>query len=282
MNKHLNLKTYFGFKNEYIPLIPKLDYIKTCDNKLSIINDNYNYLLKKSKQQMLLDKKMEELTKFHSFELEKKRLDKELKLKKKRKMILKKHKLLISSYNNKMLLDMILSNKKFIKYINKTEKKNIRIETNINQNINTSNCSKNKIYYLTENSKNKRKNKLYKSINIFNSHNKTINYTDNFSVKNSEKIRKYKTSKINDIYSFPTSASIFTTSIPNSDNENPKKSVLYLKKNTNNNKILNTCFDLERNGINHNYKVGRYKSALINNKNKKIKNNLKDNYATKF
>jgi hypothetical protein len=99
MNRRSNLRSYFGFKNKYFPLIPKLDFVKKCDNKLSIIKDHYDYLFKKSKQQMILDKKMEEMSKKQFFEFEKIRLDKKIKLNQKRKILLKKHQSILSSYN---------------------------------------------------------------------------------------------------------------------------------------------------------------------------------------
>ena len=266
MNKNLNLKSYFGFKNKYIPLIPKLGFINICDNKLSIINNNYNYLFKKSNQQMLLFKKMEEMNKMQSVEFEKIRLNKKLKLSKKRKILLKKHQLILSSYNNKMLLDMILSNDRFIKYINKTQRKNLRIETDTNINahkdISMPHSNMNKIYNITENSIDYCNNNLFRSINIFNTHNKTINTRENYSTQISEinANSKYKTSEKSKILTFPKSTSIFTTSLPISKNYySPKNSVLYLRKKINqknDNKYLNETIFKQKNHnspINHKF-----------------------------
>lgn len=285
MNRRSNLRSYFGFKNKYFPLTPKLDFIKKCDNKISIIKDHYDYLFKKSKQQMILDKKMAEMNQKQSFEFEKIRLEKKIKLNQKRKILLKKQQLILSSYNNKMILDMILSNENFIKYINKKQRKNLKIETDTNTDIhkkmNISHSNMNKIYNITENTIDYGNNKLFKSINSFNIHNKAINSSENFSTQNSEinMNAKYYNSKKNKILTFPISNSIFTTSIPMSNNYyTPKNSVLYLRKKKNkknDNKYLND-FSFRKNNPNNNYQIRKYSSSLINNKNKQIKPILKN------
>ena len=285
MNRLSNFRNYFGFKNKYFPLIPKLDFINRCDNKLTIIKDHYDYLFKKSKEQMIIDKKMEEMNKKQSVEFEKTRLDKKIKLNQKRKILLKKQRLILSSYNNKMILDMILSNESFIKYINKSQRKNLKIETdtdtNIHKKISISHSNINKIYNITENTNDYGNNRLFKSINNFNTHNKAINSSENFSTQNSEinMNTKYYNSKKNKILGFPISSSIFTTSLPMSNNHYmPKNSVLYLRKKKNkknDNKYLND-FSFRKNNLNNIYQIGKYSSSLTNNKNKQIKPILKN------
>jgi hypothetical protein len=184
-----------------------------------------------------------------------------------------------------MILDMILSNDNFIKYINKKQRKNLKIETETNTDIhkkmNISHSNMNKIYNITENTIDYSNNKLFKSINSFNTHNKAINSSENFSTQNSEinMNAKYYNSKKNKILTFPASNTIFTTSLPMSNHYyTPKNSVLYLRKKknkTNHNKYLND-FSFRKNNPNNNYQFGKYSSSLINNKNKQIKPILKN------
>jgi hypothetical protein len=150
------LGSVFEINNKFIPLIPKLDVIKIIDHKISIIDENYNYLLKKTKEQILVDKKMEELFKKHKIELEQKEYLKKIIMEKKRKRLMKRHQFIISSYNNKMLLDMILADENFIKYLSKLKKRNNEIKT-----------EKTFTYYMT-NTKGKSKIKRINTINIVN------------------------------------------------------------------------------------------------------------------
>ena len=301
MDKYINSNVFLRYNNKYFPLTPKLDFIKTCDNKLSKIYNNYNYLLKKSKFQMLVDEKMKEIQKKKDIDLEKIILDKKIKLEKKRKILLKKHKLILSSYNNKMLLDMILSNKKFIKYITEKQKinNNIKTESNFKNNeLNTIPNKNNKtIYNITENNYDyKQNNKIFKKLNESKTQNKTINseyYSTQNSEINSHYINKTYSNEDNEKYeykknskkniSFPISSSIFPTSIPinkNKDSFTPQKSVFSLRKNkiikdriNYDKQCLITNFnDLEKNNIinKNNIRIQKYNSNLMNNKNKNI------------
>ena len=112
--------------NKYTPLVPKLDFIKNCDDKIYFLNDHFYCLLKRSKEQMLLDKIKEEMQKRQSIDYEKIENEKRRRLELKKKKLTKKHQLILSSYNNKMILDMILSNKKFIRYITEQQKRRFK------------------------------------------------------------------------------------------------------------------------------------------------------------
>jgi len=280
MFKHKKIKNFFGMDNKYIPLTPKLDFIKECEDKIFLINNNFNCLLKRSKEQMLLDKIKEEMLKKQSIDYEKIEREKRLRLEQKKKKLAKRHQLILSSYNNKMILDMILSNKKFIRYITEQQKKrfkNIKTETDLvnqngliisNKNINT--LENNKDY--------NQNNKIFKSINDFK--NKTYNInSEYYSTQNTEMNTLYNNEtnsnngqypfKINKNISFPLSSSIFKTAIPMENtkySQTPKKSVLYLRKNKN---------------INEKHKVNPYKEPLIteinnnNSYNNFINNNKK-------
>ena len=308
MDKYINSNVFLRYNNKYFPLSPKLDFIKTCDNEISIIHNNYNYLLKKSKFQMLVDEKMKEFQKKKDIDLEKIILDKKLKLEKKRKLILKRHKLILSSYNNKMLLDMILSNKKFIKFITDKQKiniKNNKTETDLNKNNEFTIIpnKKNKIIYnITENNYDYYKNNIiFKKINECKTQNKTLN-SEYYSTQNSDinshyinktyskeenkKFEYKKNSKKNNY--FPIASSLFPTSIPISKNRYlssftpPQKSVFSLRKNKiikdkNNYNNYNKEYQItdindysKKNNIfnKNNLKIQKYNSNLINNKNK--------------
>ena len=299
------LGSVFEINNKFIPLIPKLDIIKIIDHKISIIDENYNYLLKKTKEQILVDKKMEELFKKHKIELEQKEYLKKIIMEKKRKRLMKRHQFIISSYNNKMLLDMILADENFIKYLSKLKKRNNEIKT-----------EKTFTYYMT-NTKGKSKIKRINTINIINkkSNNHEINIdnyktsvikedtiqkeevynkrhnnylkTDYVSTQNSEKnetiinnqISNYSNTKnelrknsTKNSFSFPISSSFFTTSIPATLNNSitPKKSVLSLRKNKNdsNKQLLSNIFvELDNNKIinNNNFNIQKYKANSIKN-----------------
>ena len=297
------LGSVFEINNKFIPLIPKLDIIKIIDHKMSIIDENYNYLLKKTKEQILVDKKMEELFKKHTIELEQKEYLKKIIMEKKRKRLMKRHQFIISSYNNKMLLDMILADEKFIKYLSKLKKRNNEIKT------------ENTYTYDMTNAKGKSKIKRKNTINIVdkktNNHEINIdnykasvikedtiqkeevynkrhnNYlkTDYVSTQNSEKNETIINNKISNYsntknelsknstknsFSFPINSSFFTTSIPVTLNNSitPKKSVLSLNKNKNdtNKQLLTNIFvELDNNKTvnNNNFNIQKYKANSI-------------------
>lgn len=303
------IKNFFTFNNNFLPLTPKLDFIRICNDKMSIIDDNYNFLLKRTKQQILVDKKMEEMQKKQSIDREQIEFEKKLKIEKKRRMLIKKHQFIISAYNNKMVLDMILKNKKFIKYITEQQKNNTKTESNLDiknepsHKINTiSNVNENNI----DENDNKELNLLNipvqkeeKKFKLQNNYIKT-DYTstqnsdmNNFNINN-ESNSKYSNKKKFNI-SFPINSSFFTTALPivnNNDTRTPKKSVLSLKKNKlienstpNNNKkpFINIYNDLDNDVIinNKNINIQKYKANSINkfmnnnNENKMKRNILK-------
>jgi len=288
------IKNFFTFNNNFLPLTPKLEFIKICNDKMTIIDDNYNFLLKRTKQQILVDKKMEEMQKKQSIDREQIEFLKKLKIEKKRRMLIKKHQFIISAYNNKMILDMILTNKKFIKYIIEQQKKNIKTESNVDiknepthklNTINNINENENIIY---END-NKEPNLLNipvqkdeKKFKLQNNYIKT-DYTstqnsdmNNFNTNN-ESNSKYSNKKKFNI-SFPINSSFFTTALPiviNNDTRTPKKSVLSLKKNKlnknstpNSNKktFINIYNELDNDVIinNKNFNIQKYNANSIN------------------
>lgn len=307
MNKDLDFRSYFGFNSKYTPLTPKLNFINTCDTKQSSINEHISYLLKKTKQQMLIDKKKAEMQKAKNIDHEREILEKMRKLEKKRKMVLKKHQLILSSYNNKMLLDMMLSNKKFLKYL--TEKSKIKTETdfasrhdlsisiqnNINSICNTTensiceNITKQLLRLKTLQVNNKTINSEYLSTQ--NSEIKTylnkFNYSPNKKNLNDEKY-EYKPKK-KEYISFPISSTIFQTSIPVKTiklSQTPKKSFFYLRKKKNENEKnfitiekeklmtdINNSYKNKNNNKNKDFKIQKYKSFLNDNKKKYSKNN---------
>ena len=201
-------------------------------------------------------------------------------------MLLKKHKLIISSYNNKMLLDMILSNKKFIKYITEKQKTNINIKTETDFKSNELNTISNKnnktIYNITENNYDYNQNiKIFKKLNESKTQNKTINseyYSTQNSEINSHYIKKTYSNEDNEKYeykknakkniSFPITSSIFPTSIPinkNNDSFTPQKSVFSLRKN----KIIKNKINYDKECLITNFN-DLEKNNIINNKNVRI------------
>ena len=274
MKKITKIRNYFA-NNKYISLTPKLDFIKKCDGKMSIIKKNFNYLLKKSKEQMLLDKKMKEIQKQQFIDLEKINLDKRLKLEKKKNLLLKKHQLILSSYNNKMLLDMMLDNGKFIKFLMDKRVKNIKTEGNYNKPNHLLLSSKKINNTITNIETNIDNNKNLDNIKYLK--NSEINITYNNNNINSNIINGKSGFKINEkksSISFPISSAIFKTSIQISNpkySETPKKSLLSLrKKKSLDDKFI---FNIHKERlmtdyiINNKINLKQYSSSLINNKN---------------
>ena len=302
MSKHNPIKNLFYMDNKYTPLVPKLDFIKNCDDKICFINDNFNCLLKRSKEQMLLDKINEEMQKKQLIDYEKIENEKRRRLELKKKKLAKKHQLILSSYNNKMILDMILSNKKFIRYITEQQKrkfKNIKTETNY-MNENGLNISNKNINKTESNKDSNQNNQISISTNRFKNKNKNIN-SEYFSTQNSELNTFYSNISPNETnsnigknqytlknnknqISFPISSSIFKTSLPIENtkySQTPNKSVLYLHKNTKINdkfktnikeRLMTEFNNSYNNYIIHNKKsnLKKYKPFLTNNDNENI------------
>ena len=101
------------------PLKKKFNFTGFCKGVKSLIDEDYDCLLMKKKE-LSKNKKREWLRKKLSLEVNDINFDEKEILEKRKKNLLKKQKLMQSSYNNKMLLDLMLNNKKYIKYM--TEK----------------------------------------------------------------------------------------------------------------------------------------------------------------
>lgn len=314
MNKNLDFRSFFDFNIRYIPLAPKLNFIKECDSIQSSINKDISYLLKKTKAQILIKKK-EDMQKIKNIELEKNILEKMRNLEKKRKFVLKKHELISSSHNNKMILDMILSNKKFLKYLTEKKSKKLKTESHFPSLNDLSISTKyniNSISNTTENSINQDKKKPLLRFKTLQVYNKTIN-NEYFSTQSSEinsyynnlnysinkknfndEQNEYKIKNRDDI-SFPISSTIFPTSISVKSIkhlQSPKKSIFYLRKKKNENNFIsidneNLITDINnsyknKNNKNKNCKIQNNKTLLIDNKKKNTKYNIKNSNANKY
>ena len=183
--KERSVKKFLKIYGSQYPLKKKLYFVKLCQDALSVINDDHEYLLTGEKDLENEKKKRIQIKNNLTIDLKYIQFNKKLKLEMKKKNLMKKQKLMDSAYNNKMMLDMMLSNNKFINFI--TEK-------NL-QNMKLSNNQKKYINQLSENEKSKQKEKdIFSSINTF----ETFNETDKSETSN---INLYTNNSMNRAFS---------------------------------------------------------------------------------
>ena len=170
------VKRFLRIYGKSIPLKKKFNFTGFCKDVKSLIDEDYDYLLMKKKDILSKNKKREFLRAKLALEVNDINFNEKSSFKTKKKKLLKKQKLMLSSYNNKMFLDLMLNNKKYIKYI--TEK-------------NSDNCK-------TRNNRDNKNEKQEDSINNFIENNicsriNTLETMDEFSNKKSITLNNLKT-----------------------------------------------------------------------------------------
>ena len=211
--KDYAVKKFLRVYGKSFPLKKKFNFTGFCVDVKSLIDDEYDYLLMRNEQYHLNKKRKDEIKRKISLDLKNLENDKTLYFENKRKSLLKKQKLMLSSYNNKMLLDLMFKNKKYVKYI--TEK-------NI-ENIKTRNNKKNKFFEKLDDSiNNNNLTEANKTKDIFSSLN-SLETINEFNPKKSNYLNqrnnmnktfsKFVPNKINSL--FKQNNPFFKTSIPN-------------------------------------------------------------------
>ena len=143
--KDYAVKKFLRVYGKSFPLKKKFNFTGFCKDVKSLIDEDYDYLLMNNDEYTWKKKKRDLLKRQLSIELKDIEYNKKNNFQNKRKILLKKQKLMLSSYNNKMMLDMMFNNKRYIKYItektktrnNNSEKKEESINNNLTENNKT-------------------------------------------------------------------------------------------------------------------------------------------------
>ena len=131
--KEYAVKKFLRVYGQNIPLKKKFNFTGFCVDVKSLIDDEYDYLLMRDEQYHLNKRKKDEIKRKISRDLKNLENNKKLYFENKRKNLLKKQKLMLSSYNNKMMLDLMFRNKKYVKYITEKNIENVKIRNNMNK-----------------------------------------------------------------------------------------------------------------------------------------------------
>ena len=175
------VKQFLRIYGKSIPLKKKFNFTGFCKDVKSLIDEDYNYLLMNKKDLLSKNKKREFLRARLTLEVNDINFKEKETLKTKRKNLLKKQKLMLSSHNNKMFFDLMLNNKRYIKYM--TEKnsdnfktRNIKDKNNEKQEDSINNFTENNIFS---------KIKAFETIDEFS--NKKFNTLNNFKNMNKKR-----------------------------------------------------------------------------------------------
>ena len=175
------VKQFLRIYGKSIPLKKKFNFTGFCKDVKSLIDEDYNYLLMNKKDLLSKNKKREFLRARLTLEVNDINFKEKETLKTKRKNLLKKQKLMLSSHNNKMFLDLMLNNKRYIKYM--TEKNSDNFKTR-NKKDNNNEKQEDSINNFTENNIFS-KIKAFETIDEFS--NKKFNTLNNFKNMNKKR-----------------------------------------------------------------------------------------------
>ena len=106
------VKQFLRIYGKSIPLKKKFNFTGFCKDVKSLIDEDYNYLLMNKKDLLSKNKKREFLRARLTLEVNDINFKEKETLKTKRKNLLKKQKLMLSSHHNKMFLTLMLNNKR--------------------------------------------------------------------------------------------------------------------------------------------------------------------------
>ena len=191
------------------PLKKKFNFTGFCKDVKSLIDDDYDYLLTRNRD-FSIRKKKEQLKEKLSIDLKNMKLTKKSFFENKKKHLMKKQKLILSSYSNKMILDLMFRDKRYVKYITEKSIENSKnknnnafdekIDNTINNNLIEGNKNKNEIFpsLIT-----------YDTINEFNSQSSKISKQENYLNKT---YTRFEPNKIKQILNQKNS--VFKTEIP--------------------------------------------------------------------
>ena len=129
MKKYAVLK-FLRVYGKSLPLNKKFNFTGFCKDVKSLIDDDYDYLLMKNKHTNILKNQKELLKRKIKLDLKSIESIKNEFFEKKRNNLLKKQKLMLSAYNNKMMLDMMFNDKRYIKYITEKNIENLKTRDN--------------------------------------------------------------------------------------------------------------------------------------------------------
>ena len=110
-------KDKYELINNSVPLKRKTNFSRHWEDKMDFVDLQFNFLLCKTREQMIAEKKMNEVKQRLFLSVQKKNMEKKLEKQKKKSQLLKRHQYIQSAFNNKMMLDMVLKNKRFMYYL---------------------------------------------------------------------------------------------------------------------------------------------------------------------
>ena len=116
------IKKFLRVYGKSFPLKKKFNFTGFCKDVKSLIDKDYDYLLMRNRDYYSNRKKREQFKTKISIDLKNIGFNENSFFENKRKHLMKKQKLMLSSYNNKMILDLMFNDKRYVKYI--TEKNN--------------------------------------------------------------------------------------------------------------------------------------------------------------
>ena len=273
------VKQFLRIYGKSIPLKKKFNFTGFCKDVKSLIDEDYNYLLMNKKDLLSKNKKREFLRARLTLEVNDINFKEKETLKTKRKNLLKKQKLMLSSHNNKMFLDLMLNNKRYIKY----NKKFNTLNNFKNMNKKRSNykpidlkklIKQNNTFFKTEIPKGNQINSQSLRNSLFNQHQKknlkkyiiksnfpTLNIDYNFNNFFKENENKKNDESIKTCFNY---------------NKNSRRKINYELSNNNQSKkdsVEKNNYFIENN---KNDKTPKKKSIFISNSNniKKVKSNI--------
>ena len=275
--KEKAVQKFLRLYGESFPLRKRFNFTGFCNDVKSLIDEDYDQLLMKNQEVLTKNKKKELFRKKFYMELKEIDVNKNMMLEKKKKNLIKKQKLMLSSYNNKMMLDMMLNNKRYINYM---------IQNNIKtRNNNKTNYSKRDESINNNMADNNKTKDIFYSLNTF----ETI---DEFIPQRAKYLNQHKI--MNKTFSkfipitlkkrYDNNNSFFKTGIPigNQDFSPTLKNTLINIQQNNKSKKYNININLP--SLNNNYVSLNNNINIFNSLKNKMKSNLKikdfNNYNT--
>ena len=115
--KEYAVQKFLRVYGKSFPLRKKFNFTGFCFDVKSLIDEHYDYLLNGNEENHMKKKKMAQIKRKLSIDLKNIEFNNKIYFENKRKKLLKKQKLMLSSHNNKMMLDLMYNNKRYIKYL---------------------------------------------------------------------------------------------------------------------------------------------------------------------
>ena len=238
------VKKFLRLYGGSFPLRKRFNFTGFCNDVKSLIDEDYEHLLMKNQEDLTKNKKKELFRKKFYMELKEINVDKNIILEKKKKKLMKRQKLMLSSYNNKMMLDMMLNNKRYIKYMIQN---NIKTRNNSYANFSKKDDSINN--NITDNSKTK---DVFSSLNTFETIDEFIPQWTKYLNQNKKMNKTFSKFVPITLKKMLNNYSLFKTSIPiGNQNFSPT--------------IRNTLINMQQNNKNKKYNININLPSLNNN-----------------